>query len=202
MIRAGMVAVLIAALALGAVSALAAGGSDDTVEVKVSRLVNGRCGHLEESLPALITANGIGPGGFAGDVTVCVANTGDGDVVLGLRATDLVELDPRCTGSEAATDATCGRGEAGELGPSLVQQVGVGACPSLPEPSPALDRRLPALQADPLPVLERLREGQLACVRLRLRYEPPDAAAAAASQSDRTFWRYALTVTAKTKEES
>jgi hypothetical protein len=200
-IRAGIVIALLALLTLGAVSTVAAHGDDNEPEVKVSMLANGRCGHLEGSLPALITRNGIRPGDVAGDVTVCVANTGDGDATLSLGVTELVELDPRCTDSEATRDASCGGGRRGELGPSLLQQVGIGGCPSTPEASPALERRLTALQAGSLGLRDRLGEQELVCVRLRLRYEPTDTAAAVASQSDRTFWRYALTVTANTKEE-
>ena len=196
MIRAGFVLGLFAALTLGGVSTVAAHGDDNEPEVKVSRLVNGRCGPLEGSLPTLFTRNGIRPGEVAGDVTVCVANTGDADATLSLRADELVELDPLCTDSEAAADATCGRGQQGELGRSLLQQVGLGSCPATAGATdPRLERRLTALAAGTLVLVDRLRKEQLVCVRLRLRYEPADAAAAVASQSDRTFWRYAFTAT-------
>jgi hypothetical protein len=184
---------LVATLSLGAVSTVAAHDDHDDVEVGVSLLANGRCGHLEGSLPTLVTRNGLAPGEVAGDVTVCVANTGDEDAVLTLGATELVELDPRCTGTESVADQTCGQGKRGELGPSLLQQVAIGSCPAVLG-TPLLDRRLTALAAGPLVLSNRLRANQLVCVRLRLRYEPPDAAAAVASQSDRTFWRYAFTV--------
>jgi hypothetical protein len=199
-IRAGLLPGLLAALALGVVSTVSAHDEDHAVEVKVSRLANGRCGHLEESLQALVTRNGVRPGDVAGDVTVCVASTGDHEAVLTLHATELVELDPRCTGEEAAADATCGRGERGELAASLLQQVGLGPCPVVPATT-TLARRLTELESEPLLLASRLTSSQLVCVRLRLRYEPVDGAAALASQSDRTFWRYAFTVTAKTKEE-
>ena len=194
--RRALVAAAAAALALGAVSTVAAHGDghDDDVEVGISRLVNGRCGPPEDSLPGLIARTGIRPGEIAGDVTVCVANTGDGDAVLSLRASDLVDVDPACTGGETAGDPTCGGWRRGELAPSLLQQAGVGPCPGPPGTSTALDRRLNALQAGPLVLLDRLRQRQLVCVRLRLLYDPPDPAAAAASQSDRVFWRYAFSV--------
>jgi hypothetical protein len=199
-IRVGILVGVLAALALGGVSTVAAHGDEEQPEVKVSLLANGRCGHLEESLPALVTRTGIRLGETAGDVTVCAANTGADEAVLTLRATDVVELDPRCTGEEAAADATCGRGERGELGASLLQQVALGPCPAVPVTT-TLARRLTELDSEPLLLASRLTPDQLICVRLRLRYEPVDGAAALASQSDRTFWRYAFTVTAKTKEE-
>lgn len=197
MIRGAALLALVAAFALGVASSVGAHDDDDRdVEVKVSKVVNGRCGDLEDSLPALVASTGLAAGDVAGDVTVCVANTGEEDVLLTLRATDLVELDSRCTGEEATVDATCGWARRGELGPALLQELGVGSCPA-PGVAPALARRLTELAAGSLVLFERLREQQLVCVRLRLRYEPPSAAAAVASQSDRTFWRYAFTGTAR-----
>jgi hypothetical protein len=191
------VAVLVAAVTLGGVSTVAAHDDRDDVDVKVATLANGRCGTLADSLPALISRSGARPGEVAGDVTVCVANDGDETALLSLRAIELVDVDPACTGAEATRDPTCGGGKRGELSPSLLQQVGLGACPSAPGISPTLDRRLTTLQASSLELADRLRRKQVVCVRLRLRYEPLDAAAGIASQSDRTTWRYAFTAAAR-----
>jgi hypothetical protein len=189
--RFGVIAVL-AAASLGGVSTVAAHDDDrDDVEVRVAKLVNGRCGQLSGSLPALISRTGLRPGEVAGDITVCVENHGDDTALLSLRVTELVDVDPACSGTEPTRDSSCGGGKRGELGPSLVQQVGLGSCPSVPsDTNHKLDRRLPALQASSLTLVDRLRRKEVVCVRLRLRYEPPDANAAIASQTDRTTWRY------------
>ena len=196
--RFGVIAVLAAAVSLSAVSTVGAHDDRDEPDVKVAKLTNGRCGKLADSLPVLISRTGVRPGEVVGDVTVCVANSDDDDALLSLRVLELVDVDPACTGAEPTRDTTCGRGKRGELSPTLLQQVGLGACPSVPPATdPTLDRRLPALQASPLVLLHRLRRKQVVCVRLRLRYEPPDSDASIASQSDRTTWRYAFTVTAR-----
>lgn len=194
--RFGLVSLLAGAVALSGVAVVRAADDDDNeVDVKVAKLTNGRCGKLDDSLPVLISRTGVRPGEVAGDVTVCVANSGDNAALLSLRILELVDVDPACTGAEPARDTTCGGGKRGELSPSLLQQVGLGACPSVPsDTSPALDRRLPALQASSLVLVERLRSKQVVCVRLRLRYEPPNLAASIASQSDRTTWRYIFTL--------
>lgn len=190
--RFGVIAVLVAAISLGGVSTVAAHDDDrDDVEVRVAKLVNGRCGQLSGSLPALISRTGVRPGEVAGDVTVCVENHGNETARLSLRVTELVDVDPACTGAESTRDSNCGGGKRGELGPSLLQQVGLGSCPSVPsDTNRTLDRRLPALQSSSLTLVDRLRRKEFVCVRLRLRYEPPDANAAIASQTDRTTWRY------------
>lgn len=193
--RFGVIAVLAAAVSLGAVSAVGADDDDDEPDVKVAKLSNGKCGKLADSLPVLISRTAARPGEVVGDVTVCVANSGDDTARLSLRVLELVDVDPACTGAEPTRDTSCGGRKRGELSPSLLQQVGLGACPSVPSTTnPTLDRRLPVLEASSLILLERLRRNQLVCVRLRLRYEPPDLDASIASQSDRTTWRYVFTL--------
>ena len=44
-------------------------------------------------------------------------------------------------------------------------------------------------------LMNRIRQGDLICVRLRLVYQPTGSAAEVVSQSDRVTWRYALSVT-------
>jgi hypothetical protein len=197
--RFGVIAVLVAAVALIGISTVRADDDDDSgADVKVAKLVNGRCEKPTDSLPVLISRAGARPGEDAGDVTICVTNSGDSTALLSLRVLELADVDPACTGAEATRDTTCGGGKHGELGSSLLQQVGLGACPSVPPATnPALDRRLPTLQSSSLVLVDRLGRRQVICVRLRLRYEPPDVDASIASQSDRTKWRYAFTLTAR-----
>jgi hypothetical protein len=195
--RFGVIAALVAAVALSGVAAVRADDDDET-DVKVAKLANGRCGKLADSLPVLISRTGVRPGEVAGDVTVCVANSGEEAGLLSLRALELVDVDRSCTGAESTRDTTCGGSRRGELSPTLLQQVGLGACPSVPPTTnPTLDRRLPALHASSLTLVDRLGRNQLVCVRLRLRYEPPDIDASIASQSDRATWRYAFSLTAR-----
>ena len=191
----GVIAALFVALALGAVSTVSAhDDDDDDAEVRVAQVANGKCGKLTDSLPALISRTGLRPGEVAGDVTVCVENRGD-DAALSLRVIELVDVDRACTGEEPTRDSSCGSGKRGELGASLLQQVRLGACPSVPSgTNPALDRRLPNLQSS-LGLVARLRRKQIVCVRLRLLYEPPNSNASITSQSDRVTWRYAFTLT-------
>ena len=202
--RFGVIAVLVTAVALNGVAGVHADDDDDDdddnieMDVKVAKLANGRCGKLADSLPFLITRAGARPGEIAGDVTICVGNSGDDSAVLGLRVLELVDTDRACTGAEPTRDTSCGGGKRGELSSSLLQQVGLRACPSVPPSTdPTFDRRLPALQASSLVLDERLLRNHVVCVRLRLLYEPPDSDAGIASQSDRTTWRYAFTVTAR-----
>jgi hypothetical protein len=193
--RFGVIAVLVTAVALTGISTVRADDDDDRADVKVAKLANGRCGKLADSLPVLVSRIGVRPGEVVGDVTVCVANSGEEAGQLSLRALELVDVDRSCTGAESTRDATCGGSRRGELSPTLLQQVGLGACPSVPPTTnPALDRRLSALHASSLALVDRLGRNQLACVRLRLRYEPADLDAGIASQSDRTTWRYAFSL--------
>lgn len=193
----GIIAALIAAIFLGAVSTVGAHDDRDEHELEVATLANGRCGKLAGSLPVLISRTGARPGEVVGDVTVCVASADDA-VQLSLRVVELADVDPACTGAELTRDDTCGAGKRGELGASLLQEVGLGPCPSIPAgTNPALERRLTGLQASSLVLVDRLQRKQVVCVRLRLRYEPPDSGAAIASQSDRTTWRYAFSATAR-----
>lgn len=122
---------------------------------------------------------------------------GDDGRLLSLSVSELVDIDSRCTNGEPAGDATCGGDQAGELSASLVQQVGLGPCPAGPPVvRPVLQRGLPALRERPLVLQERLRRGEVVCVRLRLLYENTDFAAGIVSQSDRTTWRYVFGLTA------
>jgi hypothetical protein len=194
--RFGLIAALVTAVALTGISTVRADDDDDGADVKVAKLANGRCGKLADALPVLISRTGVRPGEIVGDVTVCVANRGEEAGLLSLRALELVDVDRSCTGAEPSRDTTCGGSRSGELSPTLLQQIGLGACPSIPPATnPTLDSRLPALHASSLTLVDRLRRNQLACVRLRLRYEPPDVDASIASQSDRTTWRYAFNLT-------
>jgi hypothetical protein len=197
--RFGLTTALATVVALGAVAAVAADDDDDNgADVKVAKLSNGRCGKLADSLPVLVSRSGVRPGEVVGDVTVCVANSGEDAAQLSLRVSELIDVDRACTGAESTRDTTCGANQRGELSPALLQQVGLGACPSVPSASnPALDRRLPALQASSLVLADRLRRKEVVCVRLRLRFEPPDSDAAIGSQSDRTTWRYGFTLNAR-----
>jgi hypothetical protein len=194
----GVIAVLAAAVSLTGISTVRADDDDNDADVKVAKLTSGRCGKPADSLPVLISRTAAAPGEIVGDLTICVTNSGDGPALLSLRALELVDIDPACTGAEPTRDTTCGGRKRGELSPSLLQQVGLGVCPSVPPATnPALDRRLPTLQSSPLILVDRLERQQVVCVRLRLRYEPPDSNAGIASQSDRTTWRYAFTATAR-----
>ena len=194
--RFGVVAMLVAAVALTGISAVRADDDDDDgTDVKVAKLANGRCGKLADSLPVLISRTGVRPGEVVGDVTVCVANSGEEAGLLSLRALELVDVDRSCTGAESTRDTTCGGSRRGELSPTLLQQVGLGACPSVPSATnPTLDRRLPGLQGSSLVLIDRLARKQVACIRLRLKYEPPDEGAGVVSQSDRATWRYAFSL--------
>jgi hypothetical protein len=194
----GAIAVLAAAVSLTGISTVRADDDDNDADVKVAKLTSGRCGKPADSLPVLISRAAAAPGEIVGDLTICVTNSGDGPALLSLRALELVDVDPACTGAEPTRDTTCGGGKRGELSPSLLQQVGLGACPSVPAATdPALDRRLPALQSSSLVLVDRLGRRQIVCVRLRLRHEPPHLDAGIAGQSDRTTWRYVFTVTAR-----
>lgn len=189
--RRAAAALLAGVIAIVASSAVLA-GDDPRPDVQVARLDGGRCGKLADSLPVLITAQGIRPGDVAGDVVVCVSSTGDAGR-LTLAATELVDVDPECSEGEAAVDSSCGGSRRGELSPSLLQQVAVDACPAQGIDG-ALERRLPALTASGLVLRERLRRNELVCVRLRLVYRPSDSEAVV-SQSDRTLWRYSFSLT-------
>ena len=116
---------------------------------------------------------------------------------LALEVDDLVDLDVSCTGNKGTTDRNCGGMARGELATSLVQQVGVGPCAATPPSiASAFERRLPALRDNALSLMNRIRQGDLVCVRLRLLYQATGPAAEVVSQSDRMPWRYASNVTA------
>lgn len=194
--RRPVLVILVALAALTAAASVWADDDDDDrdADIKVAKLSSGRCGKLADSLPVLISRRGAHPGDTVGDVTVCVANSGEESGRLSLRALELLDVDPACTGSEATRDPNCGRWWRGELSPALIQEVGVGPCSGIPMTDPALDRPLPALHASSFVLADLLRRRELVCVRLRVRYEPADAAAGVASQSDRTTWRYAFSL--------
>jgi hypothetical protein len=192
-VRIGITAVLATIVALGAVAAVAAHDDGNDADIKVAKLVNGKCGKLADSLPILISSTGARPGETVNDVTVCVSNNGDSAALLNLHVLELVDLDSACTGTESTLDLTCGGNQRGELSRDLLQQVVVGKCGSVPLPTnPVFDRRLTPPPASSLILVLRQKRKELVCVRLRLRYAPADSDAALASQSDRTTWRYAF----------
>ena len=194
LVRRGLAAIFATSLAVGAVSFAGAHDSQGP-DIKVATVSGGRCGTPADSLPVLVAKSGARPGEVVGDVTVCVTSRGDPPwTVLSLRAVELVDVDGSCTGSEAAVDTTCGAGKRGELSASLVQQVGVGACPAVADARLVTRRGLSDIGTVPI-LLGLMRRSELLCVRVRLRYEPANAAAAAASQSDRATWRYAFSLT-------
>jgi hypothetical protein len=190
-VRRAAAALLAGLIAVGMASAVLA-RDEKRPDVRVALMAGGRCGKPADSLPVLVTARNIRPGDVAGDVVVCVSSTGDA-ARLSLAVTELVDLDPGCSDGEAAVDTSCGGGRRGELSPSLVQQVAVGACPEQGIDG-ALERRLAALTSNPLVLRDRVRRTELLCVRLRLIYRPADADTAV-SQSDRTTWRYTFALT-------
>lgn len=167
----------------------------DGPDIKVATVTAGRCERPADSLPILVTTAGAEAGDVVGDVSVCVNNRGEPAwALLSMRAIELVDVDTSCTGGEASVDATCGGGAQGELSGSLVQLVGVAACPSVPESQLSVRGDLSDLAERPL-LLALMRHNQDLCVRLQLRYVPVDAVAAEVSQSDSTTWRYAFSLT-------
>jgi hypothetical protein len=172
------------------------GKGKDPPDLKVAVFVAGSCGTFGDSLPVLVTSTDLRPGGIAGDLVVCLKVVADDGRQPALTVDELVDLDVSCTGNEGATDRSCGGMDRGELAASLVQQVGVAPCSATsPAITPALERRLPALRDKAVPLMNRIRQGDLVCVRLRLVYQPTGPAAEVVSQSDRVTWRYAFSVT-------
>lgn len=194
-------AALLVAIAVGATGVAAyaaqalAANKARGPQLEVALFADGVCGKYADSLPTLMSATGVEPGDTVGDVTVCLFNDGDSDGRVTLTVTDRSDLDIGCDGQEPTYDDTCGKRRAGELGPDLLQQTGVGGC-ELPPPavSAESDRRLPDLEKQALNVAPRLRPGQVVCAHLVLIYSPPDLGARILSQSDRTTWRYVFTI--------
>lgn len=192
--RPALAAILATALAVGVAPFV---GAHDThgPDIKVALVAAGRCGTPADSLPVIVAKAGARPGDVVGDVTVCVTSRGDPLLtVLSLRAVELVDLDSACTGGEAAADTTCGAGRRGELSSSLLHRIGLGSCPSVADARLVPRRRLSELAGSSL-LLALMRRSELLCVRIQLRYDPSDGTATVASQSDRTTWRYAFSLT-------
>ncbi|HUP84150.1 MAG TPA: hypothetical protein VM143_00660 [Acidimicrobiales bacterium] len=172
----------------------AAGDDADTAkpDLKVAvRSPSGTCGPYADDLPVLVARSNVAPGGTVADVGICVTNRGR-PARVDLFVRELVDLDVACSPDEASVDATCGSNGRGELSPALAQGVGVSASCS---PQPAVDegsvRALPSLSAAPVRIADRLRNRDVVCVRLLLRFAPA-ADDLGRVQSDRTTWRYLL----------
>jgi hypothetical protein len=171
----------------------ASGGQPKQPDLQLAMFTNAGCGTFADSLPPIVTESGVAPGETVSDLTLCLRNVGGDGRALALRATELSDVDPTCTGDEATFDASCGGGDLGELSASLIQHVGIDLCRRSPPIVLLWDRSLASLSTSALVVAARLQKGKLLCVRVALRYQP-DAAAAAASQSDRATWRYSFTL--------
>jgi hypothetical protein len=184
----------LAALVVMATVASAAG--DEQPDVKLALRTDGGCGLFADSLPAIVTESGVAWGDTVVDVTICVLSPGVDGGSLALQAVELVDVDVACTGDEALVDASCGNAGPGELGDSLIQQVGIGSCRRNPATKRAWDRSLSDVSTNPLLLTRRLEGDRPLCVRLVLRYEP-DVDATVASQSDRTTWRYSFTLSGR-----
>jgi hypothetical protein len=182
--------------ALVIMTTVASAAGDGEPDVKLALRTDGGCGPFADSLPVLVSESGVAWGDTVADVTVCVSVLGAQGGSLVLQAEELVDVEVACTGDEALVDASCGDGRAGELSDSLIQQVGIGGCRRNPATKHAWSRPLSDLSTDPLLLAQRLKDDQLFCVRLILRYEP-DADATVASQSDRTTWRYSFTLSGR-----
>jgi hypothetical protein len=180
-------------LAVGAASLVGA-KSDQGPDIKVALTAAGACGREADALPVLVTSAGAKPGDVVADVTVCVWSRGQSSSLLTLRAVELSDVEVACTADEGAVDTTCGAGRQGELSASLTHQIGIAACPSVGDARLLVQRRLSDLAAAPV-ALGIMRRNDLVCVRARLRLEPGNPTAAARSQSDRSSWRYAFSLT-------
>lgn len=196
--RAHRLAVVLSALVLGAGigtgTTLAAGsGQPRQADLKVALFDNGRCGSFSDTLPAVITRPEIKPGDRVSDLTVCITNSGRTDGAVGLSIIERAEDDVTCDGEESVHDPTCGSGQVGELGSSLAQRIGVGACTTPINISAAHDRWLPELETA-VALLPRIRPRQVICTRLVLDYSPAAAMEDVVTQSDRTSWRYSFSI--------
>ena len=190
-----MVSLAVATI-LGAAAVEGSGGGQKGPDLRVAVFAGGRCGTFGDSLPVLVTSTDLRPGGVAGDVVVCSKVVGDEGRNLALKVDDLVDLDVSCTGNETTIDPSCGGMSRGELANSLVQQVGVAPCSAGPPAiTAAWERRLSTLRDKALQLLNRIRPGDLVCVRLRLVYQATGPSAEIVSQSDRVTWRYGFRVT-------
>jgi hypothetical protein len=190
------------ALAIALAGIVAVGGaplvgarSDQGPDIKVALISDGRCGKQADALPVLVAATGTKPGDLVGDITVCIWSRGGQTLTLiSLTAVELLDVEGACTGDEAAVDTTCGAGQQGELSASLVHQIGTGICPSVSDARLLVQRRLSDLAASPV-ALGLMGRNDLVCVRMRVRLQTADPSVAARSQTDRSSWRYAFSLT-------
>lgn len=199
-----LLALGVAALAAAAVGGLAAPAGDppsDTrgkVDLVVATAVNGRCGKFAGTLPPLVVDASLGPGGRSTPVDVCLSQRGPATGLLTLSVADVQETDTECAESEAAADATCGGGQAGELGSILTQEV--ASATSCANGRPSTYQSQPAapftqLAAAPLVLATSVEPYQVVCLRLSLRASSADAAFTPA-QSDRLTWKYVFSLRA------
>lgn len=165
-----------------------------TVDIKVSVRTDKGCkGAGADSLPALVSATGLGPGEVTPTVVVCLRNQGGGRATASMTVIELVGRDEACSGDESQVDSTCGSGLVGELQDALVQEfILLDKCGD-PATTEFASVPFDGLAAEPMRI-GPIGRNDIRCVAIRLR-QTNDARGVAA-QSDSISWRYAFQLTA------
>lgn len=180
------VVVLVAALAGTARSV----SGSKSVDLKVALRGQSGCGAFSDNLPALIDAEGVGPGDRTPVIVVCLRSGGGSSGQLTLSVIDLLTLDTACSAGESQVDSTCGNGQVGEVQDRLVQEYAVlKRCRD--DPTVFQARPFTPLRTTPLS-LGTLKGGATRCLALRIAYPEASTVAQAVAQSDSVRWRYAF----------
>lgn len=155
----------------------------------------GVCGPFVDNLTTpLFTETDLRPNN-AGQATFCIRNDGAQTAAhLDVKAIELADVDPACTGDEAESgDATCGNGAAGELSGVLSVLFIRVACDTGVDAENTAEVGLGDVAATPLELFP-IGAGQTICFRSQLSYrDPADPADAQVAQSDSTSWRFRFT---------
>lgn len=130
------------------------------------------------------------PGSISPEFPFCLANIGSQSIDLSAMVIELSDLDPACTGDEAANgDTTCGAPDAaGELAQVLSVNYAVRGCG---DSSPVASSASPLDWPTPLDLGVTLLPTQFACFVVTISY--PDATSDTleqVAQSDAVTWRF------------
>lgn len=152
----------------------------------------------DDTTTAQFSAANIQPGADLGYAYLCLKNVGSSALVVTAAAIDLADIEDACTGDEeAAGDATCGAGQAGELSPLLLVGMDRVVCSS---PDTQFFMNLSPISLDQFssfPIIQPVSPDEVMCIKVKVTYPTPlSDAAAQQAQSDSVSWRFAFDATA------
>jgi len=162
--------------------------------------INWTCSEYSDDLQTgLFDVDSYQPGEFTMGAYACLKNAGSAGASISLRALDLINSDPACTGDESSVDPTCGGGPGtGQLAGITNISVGTVSCATAEIVAATEDATLTSLTSSALAFPgPDLAPGGVVCFGIN--FGAPAGLTETqkqAAQTDKVTWRFAFDATA------